>query len=137
VLVLLGNGDGTFQAPLSFSTQEDPIGLVTDDFNFDGYNDLLSANAFGASTSVLINDGVWGPSPQGGGNGDVIRQLTQSERFEIVFTPAPGAPRATAAEAVATLTGPIASAISADVVSVARRTAPLQVVDELFALNLL
>lgn len=59
--VFLGNGDGTFQTPTTYSTGA--IGLwaiMTGDFNGDGHPDLAvvtSANPTG-SLGVLINDGT-------------------------------------------------------------------------------
>ena len=44
VLVLLGNGDGTFQAPKTFAAGTFPELLVEGDFNGDGRTDLVAAN---------------------------------------------------------------------------------------------
>lgn len=43
--VLIGNGDGTFQAPESYSLSGVPISVYADDFNGDGYLDLLAIQA--------------------------------------------------------------------------------------------
>src|SRR5437867_4041424 len=54
VSVLLGNGDGTFQPPLSFEAGASPAFVVEGDFNFDGVLDLAVANYDGNTVSVLI-----------------------------------------------------------------------------------
>jgi hypothetical protein len=62
VSVLLGNGDGTFQAPQSFATTgKSPVAVAVADVNNDGLPDLITANGnvtFGFSTndvSVLLH----------------------------------------------------------------------------------
>lgn len=44
VLILLGNGDGTFQAPVAYPTGSNPVALVAQDFNGDGALDLAIVN---------------------------------------------------------------------------------------------
>jgi hypothetical protein len=57
VSVLLGNGDGTFDAKVDYPTGSEPIGLVAADLNGDGKLDLATIN-FGSSTiSVLLGKG--------------------------------------------------------------------------------
>src|SRR3989442_728717 len=57
VLVLLGNGDGTFQAPLTVASATGPRSIVVGDFNGDGKPDLAVAN-FGSNTvSGLLGNG--------------------------------------------------------------------------------
>jgi hypothetical protein len=65
VSVLLGNGDGTFQAPLPYTVGSNPGSISVGDFNGDGYDDMAVLNNGSASVSVLINDGDW----SGGGGG--------------------------------------------------------------------
>ena len=47
VSVLLGNGDGTFQAPRNFDVPFAPAWLAAGDFNGNGLPDLLVVNRFG------------------------------------------------------------------------------------------
>ena len=44
VSVLLGNGDGTFQAQVTYAVGSDPVAIVAGDFNGDGRTDLAVAN---------------------------------------------------------------------------------------------
>ena len=55
VSVLLGNGDGTFRAPLNTSTGVNPNGLAAGDFNSDGRADLLVTS--GSQVTVLLGNG--------------------------------------------------------------------------------
>jgi hypothetical protein len=66
ISVLLGNGDGTFQAPKQRKTGEFPIGIVSGDFNGDGKPDLAVANGYDATISVLLSngDGTFQPQEQ-------------------------------------------------------------------------
>jgi hypothetical protein len=55
VSVLLGNGDGTFQAAQNFGAGGGPFSVAVGDFNGDGVLDLAVANR-GSNVSVLINN---------------------------------------------------------------------------------
>ncbi len=57
VIVLLGNGNGTFKAPKVYSVGADPVAVALGDFNNDGYPDIITANEKGNSVSVLLNSG--------------------------------------------------------------------------------
>jgi hypothetical protein len=62
VSVLLGNGDGTFQAAVNYSAGTNPSSIAVGDFNGDGKQDLAVANAdifnFGVSgISILLGNG--------------------------------------------------------------------------------
>jgi len=57
VSVLLGVGNGTFQAPLSFTVGGNPSSLVAADFNQDGKLDLAVANTASNTVSVLLGIG--------------------------------------------------------------------------------
>lgn len=58
VSILLGNGDGTFQAQKTYSTAVGPLSVAVSDLNRDGRLDLAVATAatFGA-TSILLGNG--------------------------------------------------------------------------------
>jgi hypothetical protein len=69
VSVLLGNGDGTFQAAHLFATGPSPLSVAVGDFNGDGLLDLATANSDYYSTedndvSILIGnrDGTFNPA---------------------------------------------------------------------------
>jgi len=55
--VLLGNGNGTFQAHVDYSVGDFPVGIVAGDFNDDGKTDLAIANKFDNTISVLYGNG--------------------------------------------------------------------------------
>jgi hypothetical protein len=59
VSILLGNGDGTFQAQLEFSTgsQSAPSSVVIEDLNGDGKPDLATANNGSNNVSILLGNG--------------------------------------------------------------------------------
>ena len=57
VYILLGNGDGTFQAPRVNSVGNAPTALVADDFNGDGKLDLAFVNSGSGKVSVLLSKG--------------------------------------------------------------------------------
>src|SRR5439155_1700338 len=57
VSVLLGNGDGTFQAPRTFVAGIGPNSVAVGDFNGDGILDLAVANYISWTVSVLLGSG--------------------------------------------------------------------------------
>ena len=57
VLVLLGNGDGTFQSPLAVATGDDGTSLAIGDFNGDGKPDLAVGNEAFNDVWVLLGNG--------------------------------------------------------------------------------
>jgi hypothetical protein len=57
VSILLGNGDGTFQGQLIFSTGAGPYSIAVGDFNRDGLVDLAICNRYSGTVSLLIGNG--------------------------------------------------------------------------------
>jgi len=57
VSVLLGNGDGTFQAATNYGTGNGPQSVVVGDFNGDGILDLAVANEISNTVTVLLGKG--------------------------------------------------------------------------------
>ena len=57
VSVLLGNGDGTFQAAQNFNLGKIPVSLTVADFNGDGALDLAAAHFPGKQLSVILGNG--------------------------------------------------------------------------------
>jgi hypothetical protein len=57
VAVLLGNGNGTFQAPSFFNVGMGPAGLAVGDFNGDGKLDIATANMASNTVSILLGNG--------------------------------------------------------------------------------
>ena len=54
VAVLLGRGDGTFQTAVPSTVGFGPISIATDDFNGDGFLDLVTANFLANTASLLL-----------------------------------------------------------------------------------
>ena len=57
VYVLLGNGDGTFQAAHNFTAGINAYGLALGDFNGDGHPDLAVTNLSSNQVTVLLGNG--------------------------------------------------------------------------------
>ena len=57
VSVLLGKGDGTFQAAVDYTAGSAPTFVAVGDFNGDGKPDLAVANNHDGNVSVLLGDG--------------------------------------------------------------------------------
>jgi len=55
--VLLGNGDGTFQQPVSYPLAANPFSLAVGDFNGDGKADVVVTENFAHGFSVLLGRG--------------------------------------------------------------------------------
>jgi len=60
VSVLLGNGDGTFQTAVTYTTgQSDATSIAVGDFNGDGHPDIVVANDSGLSVLLVKGDGTF------------------------------------------------------------------------------
>jgi len=57
VSVLLGRGDGTFDAAVNYTAGEGPLSVTTADFNGDGKLDVAVANDRSGSVSLLLGKG--------------------------------------------------------------------------------
>ena len=63
VSILLGTGDGNFQAAVNYAVGPDPVAIVAGDFNHDGHLDLAvlnsnpNKNGVGGSLSILSGQG--------------------------------------------------------------------------------
>ncbi len=57
VAVILGNGDGSFQAPSYYAVGNDPWNVVVGDLNQDGFLDLVVASDGSSSASILQGNG--------------------------------------------------------------------------------
>ena len=57
VSVLLGNGNGTFQAQQTFATGDDPYSVAVADVTGDGKPDIVVANVVSDTVSVLLGNG--------------------------------------------------------------------------------
>ncbi len=64
VSVLLGNGDGTFQAPTTYAAGAGPMFVVAGDFTGNGKLDLAVANLVSQDVSVLLGNGDGTFQPQ-------------------------------------------------------------------------
>jgi hypothetical protein len=57
ISILLGNGDGTFQAPIGYPVGLSPACVVTGDINGDGIPDLAVADGGSNAASILLGNG--------------------------------------------------------------------------------
>lgn len=60
ISLLLGKGNGTFQAPVPVTVGTNPVALLVADFNGDGKPDIAVVNQGSASVSILLNNGSGG-----------------------------------------------------------------------------
>ena len=73
VIILLGNGDGTFGAPITIPVGNSPYAIVAGDFNSDGKLDLAVANYGDGTITVLLGNGN-GTFTQAGGSPYAVGQ---------------------------------------------------------------
>jgi FG-GAP-like repeat len=71
ISILLGNGDGTFQDHVDYTTGTYPTSLTVADFNADGILDLAIANASDGTVSILLGIGDAGHLAESGLLGQV------------------------------------------------------------------
>ena len=57
ISILLGNGDGTFQSPVSYGAGAAPFQLAVGDLNADGWPDIVETDYQGTTVSALLNKG--------------------------------------------------------------------------------
>lgn len=57
LVILLGNGDGTLKAPITYDVSPAPAYLLVNDFNRDGKLDVIFSNSTPAQFSVLFGKG--------------------------------------------------------------------------------
>jgi DNA-binding beta-propeller fold protein YncE len=57
ISILLGNGDGTFQAGRSFGAGSGPGSIAAADFNGDGRTDIVAVNRAHGTISILLGNG--------------------------------------------------------------------------------
>jgi hypothetical protein len=57
VLILLGNGNGTFTQGSTATTGSSPVWVATGDVNNDGFQDMVTANSAANTLSVLLGKG--------------------------------------------------------------------------------
>jgi hypothetical protein len=87
--VLLGNGDATFQSPLSFTLGGAPLRSALGDFNGDHNLDVVTANYYGNSMSVLLGNGAGGLAlaasyPAGSNPADTAVDLDRDGLLDVV-----------------------------------------------------
>lgn len=58
VMILLGNGDGTFQPKVDYAAGSNPSSVAVGDFNGDGRLDMVAADATNSAASVLLQPGL-------------------------------------------------------------------------------
>lgn len=58
IMILLGNGDGTFQPKADYAAGTNPSSVAVGDFNGDGRLDMVAADTYNSAASVLLQPGL-------------------------------------------------------------------------------
>jgi len=98
IVVLRGNGDGSFQAPVFYTAGALPNGIATADLNGDGNPDLTVTNGAGNSVSIFLgrSDGTFAgkvdyPVPEGP-NKVTTGDLNGDHKLDLIVTAGTSAP---------------------------------------------
>jgi FG-GAP-like repeat len=86
VSVFSGNGDGTFQNPVSYTVQSGPQAIVAADLNGDGRPDIITASGANNTVDVLLGEQTisataTGVSVSGAGNHSVAAQYQGDNNY--------------------------------------------------------
>jgi hypothetical protein len=97
VSILLGNGDGTFQARIDYPAGVNPIGVMVGDFDSDGAMDLaVGDNNFPQGVSVLLGngDGTFQSAThyqtQHGPRSGIVADMNFDGKLDLAFAPYDG-----------------------------------------------
>ena len=98
VSVVLGNGDGTFGAPLTFGAGADGAMIAVADVNHDGTNDLVLPNSSSNDITFVLNRSTCASAggitpdagPDAGGQSTVISGTNLAEAASVTFDGVPG-----------------------------------------------
>jgi hypothetical protein len=55
ISVLLGHGNGTFDSPIKYATDNNPSCVISSDFNNDDKLDLAVANKYSNDLTIFLN----------------------------------------------------------------------------------
>ena len=59
VSVMLGQGNGTFAAPIKIGVAPGPTDIIAADVNRDGKPDIVTADAISNNTAIIVNNSAW------------------------------------------------------------------------------
>jgi hypothetical protein len=84
-VVLLGNGNGTFQAPIGFPDGKNYGGTAVGDFNGDGKPDVAATGGYHGTVSVLLNQDL--PRPTLLTSGGAVQGFDPAGKLLFAFDP--------------------------------------------------